>query len=234
VATVRLGIVTDTQDLSGAVLETPPVPAVDAPAIEAALGAFVGVIQQVPPMYSALHHDGKRLYELAREGRTVAREAREVTVHAIALESVALPDFTLRVRCGKGTYIRTLAADLGRALGSGAALATLVRTRVGPYALADAVGWAEVCERGSANSLWDRVLPLDSALPSLARVELDSARSRAFRHGQAVTVACAPSGSVRVYDADGALLGIGTARGTSVQPERLLHADHPRPAVLPV
>ena len=113
VATVRLGVVTDTQDLSGAVLETRPVPALDAPAIEAALGAFVGVIRQVPPMYSALHHDGKRLYELAREGRTVAREAREVTVHAIALESVALPDFTLRVRCGKGTYIRTLAADLG-------------------------------------------------------------------------------------------------------------------------
>ena len=234
VATVRLGIVTDTQDLSGAVLETPPVPALDAPAIEAALGAFVGVIRQVPPMYSALHHDGKRLYELAREGRTVAREAREVTVHAIALESVALPDFTLRVRCGKGTYIRTLAADLGRALGSGAALATLVRTRVGPYALEEAVGWAEVCEPGSADSLWDRVLPLDSALPSLARVQLDAVRSRAFRHGQAVTVACAPPGSVRVYDADGALLGIGTARGTSVQPERLLHADHPRPAVLPV
>jgi tRNA pseudouridine55 synthase len=234
VATVRLGIVTDTQDLSGAVVETTPVPALDASAIEAALGAFVGVIRQVPPMYSALHHDGKRLYELAREGRTVVREAREVTVHAISLESVALPDFTLRVRCGKGTYIRTLAADLGRALGSGAALATLARTRVGPYALEEAVGWAEVCEPGSASSLWGRVLPLDSALPSLARVQLDAARSRAFRHGQAVTVASAPPGSVRVYDADGALLGIGTARGTSVHPERLLHADHPRPAVLPV
>src|SRR6185436_11557487 len=104
----------------------------------------------------ALRHGGKRRYELARQGRTVAREAREVTVHAIALESIALPDFTLRVRCGKGTYVRTLAADLGRALGSGAALATLVRTRVGPYALVDAVAWTEACDPASASSLWDR------------------------------------------------------------------------------
>jgi len=232
-ATVRLGVVTDTQDLSGTVLETPAVPAIDATVIEAALAAFVGVIRQVPPMYSALHHDGKRLYELAREGRTVAREAREVTIHAIALESVALPDFTLRVCCGKGTYIRTLAADLGAALGGGAALAQLVRTRVGPYAIDGAVGWSEVCEPGSAASLWERVLPLDSALTHLAPVQLDPGRSRAFRHGQAVTVTSAAAGPVRVYDADGGLLGIGAARGTSLQPERLLHANHPRPAVLP-
>ena len=234
VATIRLGIVTDTQDLSGTVLEAPAVPPVDAAVIGAALRAFVGVIRQVPPMYSALHHGGKRLYELAREGRTVAREAREVMIHSIALESVALPDFTVRVRCGKGTYIRTLAADLGAALGTGAALATLVRTRVGPYAIEDAVGWPEIGEPGSATHLWDRLLPLDSALTSLAPVQLDPPRSRAFRHGQAVAGAAGGDGGpVRVYDAGGALLGIGTACGNTIRPERLLDANHPRPAGLP-
>lgn len=231
VATVRLGIVTDTQDLSGAVLDTPRVPDLDAAAIEAALPPFIGRIRQVPPMYSALHHEGKRLYELAREGRTVEREAREVTVHAIALESVALPDFTIRVRCGKGTYVRTLAADLGAALGTGAALASLVRTRVGPYALEDSVSWTDATADGAGETLWSRVLPLDSALPSHPPVTLDGAQSRAFSHGQAV-VGLMPraEGLVRVYGADGALLGIGAARGAILQPERLLHADRPRPA----
>ena len=102
VATVRLGVTTETQDLTGTVLETHPVPALDAPALEAAVVPFVGRIQQVPPMYSALHRDGKRLYELARQGVEVEREPREVIVHSIRLESVALPDFVIRVRCGKG------------------------------------------------------------------------------------------------------------------------------------
>ena len=232
VATVRLGVVTETQDLGGAVLETHPVPALDPPAIEAALRRFVGVIRQVPPMYSALHRAGRRLYELAREGRTVEREPREVTVHAITLEAVALPDLTLRVRCGKGTYVRTLAADLGAALGCGAALAALVRTRVGPYAIAAAAPWSEVREARDGALLWARLLPLDGALLDLAPVRLDPAQTRAFAHGQAVTLA-GPAGRVRVYGADGALLGIGSARGTFVRPERLLHADTPRPSVLP-
>ncbi|HKW95530.1 MAG TPA: tRNA pseudouridine(55) synthase TruB, partial [Methylomirabilota bacterium] len=141
VATVRLGVTTETQDLSGAVLETTPVPALDAAALEAALARFVGRIHQVPPMFSALRRGGKRLYELARQGVEVEREPREVTIHSIVLESVALPDLVIRVRCGKGTYVRTLAADLGAALGCGGALAALVRTRVGPYTLETAVTW---------------------------------------------------------------------------------------------
>jgi tRNA pseudouridine55 synthase len=230
-ATVRLGVVTDTQDLSGAVLETPPVPDLDAAAIEAVLPPFIGRIRQVPPMYSAVHHEGKRLYELAREGRTVAREAREVAVHAIVLESVAPPDFTIRVRCGKGTYVRTLAADIGTALGSGAALASLVRTRGGPDSLRESVSWADATADGAGPALWARMLPLDSALPSHPPVTLDPAQSRAFGHGQAV-IGLTPQadGLVRVYGPDGALLGIGAARGPILQPERLLHADRPRPA----
>ncbi len=233
VATVRLGIETETQDLSGAVVGTHPVPAFDASQIEDALRRFVGVIRQVPPMYSALHQGGKRLYELAREGRTVDREPREVTVHGITLLSLALPDLTVRVCCGKGTYVRTLASDLGAVLGCGAALAALVRTRVGPYALEDAVSWADVRDARHGAVLWERLRPLDSALDSLPPVHLDVAGTRAFAHGQAPALPAEHAGRVRVYGADGTLLGIGMARGALVRPERLLHADSPRPSVLP-
>lgn len=233
VATVRLGVTTETQDLTGTVLETHPVPTLDAPAIEAALAPFVGPIQQVPPMYSALHRGGKRLYELARQGVEVEREPREVMVHSIRLESVALPDFVIRIRCGKGTYVRTLAADVGAALGCGAALAALVRVRVGPFALEAAVTWDEVREARSGERLWLRLLPPDSALVSLGAVRLDADGARAFVHGQAVATGERVTGLLRVYGPDGGLLGVGQGLGDRMKPERLLHADPPRPSILP-
>jgi len=232
VATVRLGVTTESQDLSGAVIERRPVPAVDAAAIEAALSPFVGVIRQVPPMFSALRKGGKRLYELARQGVEVEREAREVRIDSIRLESLSLPDFVIRIRCGKGTYVRTLAADLGTALGCGAALAGLVRTRVGPYALDDAARWNEVREARTGDRLWARVLPPDSALGALAPVRLDAAAAHAFVHGQSVPMETRVAGLLRVYGPDG-LLGVGQGLGDRVKPERLLHADPPRPSVLP-
>jgi tRNA pseudouridine55 synthase len=233
VATVRLGLVTDTQDASGRVLATRPVPPLDAPAIQTALARFVGEIEQVPPMFSALHHEGRRLYELAREGAEVERAPRRVVVHAIALEGLALPDLTLRVRCGKGTYVRTLAADLGEALGTGAALARLVRTRVGPYRLEDAVPWTRLRDARDGTELWAHLQPLDSALGDLPVLALDARGAQAFVHGQSVPARPALVGPVRVYGPDGALLGVGAGRGDLVKPERLLHADTPRTPVLP-
>lgn len=233
VATVRLGVTTETQDLSGAVVATAPVPALDREALESTLARFVGVIRQVPPMFSALRRGGRRLHELARQGVEVEREPREITIYSIALESVALPDFVIRVRCGKGTYIRTLAADAGAALGCGAALAGLVRTRVGPYALEAAAPWEEVREARAGDRLWARLLAPDTALSALAPVRLDAGLARAFAHGQAVAAGERVSGLLRVYGPDGALLGVGQGRGDRVKPERLLHADPPRPSVLP-
>lgn len=233
VATVRLGVTTETQDLSGGVLETRPVPDLAAADLEAALVQFVGVIRQVPPMFSALRRGGKRLYELARQGMEVEREPREVTIHEIRLESVAWPDFVMRVRCGKGTYVRTLAADVGAALGCGAALAGLVRTRVGPYALEDAVPWNEVREARTGDRLWPRLRPPDSALAALPAVQLDPVAARAFAHGQAVAAGGRTAGHLRVYGPDGALLGVGLGLGDRVKPERLLHADPARSSVLP-
>jgi tRNA pseudouridine55 synthase len=233
VATVRLGVITESQDLSGAVLETRPVPPLDAAAIEAALAPLVGVIQQVPPMFSALRRGGKRLYELARQGLLVDREPREVTVHSIRLVSVSLPDFVIHVRCGKGTYVRTLAADVGAALGCGAALAGLVRTRVGPYALPSAVTWDEVRQARTGETLWPRLLPPDSALAGLPPVRLDSDGARAFAHGQAVAAGGRVLGWLRVYGPGDALLGVGQGLGDRVKPERLLHADPQGSSVLP-
>ena len=231
-ATVRLGITTDTQDLSGTALETRRVPALAAVDVEQAFRAFVGTIRQVPPMYSALHHKGRRLYELAREGVEVERPPRDVTVHSIVLESLALPDFTMRVRCGKGFYVRTLAADLGTALGTGGALATLRRTRVGPYRVEDAVSWEVAREARDGSALWPRLLPPDSALEVMPETRLPPIGVRAFLNGQSVAHAGAP-GPVRVYGPDGTFLGIGSRRGALVKPERLLHADPSQPRVLP-
>jgi tRNA pseudouridine55 synthase len=153
-------------------------------------------------------------------------------VHEIALLDVRLPELTVRVRCGKGTYVRTLAADLGQALGCGASLGALTRTRVGPYTLERAVPWTAIGEAADASALWARVLPPDSALAGCPAVTLDAAGERAFRHGQAVP-ADAPDGLVRVQGPDGGLLGVGRAQGGVVRPERLLHADPPRPRILP-
>ncbi|MET0851914.1 MAG: tRNA pseudouridine(55) synthase TruB [Candidatus Rokuibacteriota bacterium] len=233
VATATLGVATDTQDLSGAVVATHPVPALDEASLTGILARFVGEIDQVPPMYSAIHHEGRRLYEIAREGGSVDRRARRVVVHGIALEGVSLPDFTMRVRCGKGTYVRTLVADAGAAIGCGAALSRLTRTRVGPFALSDAVPWAELSTCRDAAALWSRLLPPDAALQGRPALTLVPAATRAFTHGQAAGAPPTADGIVRVYGADGVFLGVGIASAGTVRPERLLHADPARTSVLP-
>lgn len=233
VATARLGVTTDTLDTSGRVLTTHVVPPLETATVEAALARFVGEIEQVPPMYSALHHEGRRLYELAREGAEVERAPRRVTIHAITLESLALPELTFRVRCGKGTYVRVIAADLGEALGTGAALSRLVRSRVGPYRLEDAAPWETLREARDGEALWARVLPLDSALGDLPAVTLEAGAARAFVHGQTVPIPAALHGIARVYGPNQVLLGLGAGQGGTLKPERLLHADPARAPVLP-
>ena len=143
VAVLRLGTVTDTQDMSGTVLRSIPdeevIKRVTPEALEEAAAKFRGPIRQVPPMYSAVKIGGKRLYELARQGRTVERPAREVTIYELEIINAALPLVTLRVRCSKGTYIRTLCQDLGEELGTGGAMESLLRTRVGRFRLEEAI-----------------------------------------------------------------------------------------------
>jgi tRNA pseudouridine55 synthase len=236
VATLRLGVTTDTGDLGGRVLSTAAVPALDRAEVEAACRPFIGRIKQVPPMFSAVHHEGRRLYELAREGIEVVREPREVVIHAIDVQEVASESVRLRVVCGKGTYVRVLAADVGSALGCGAAVARLVRTRVGPFAVADAASWTELTEAPAA-ALWARVRPAEAALAGWAAVRLDARAASQFEHGQPVAIAppgAAAGALVRVHTADGRLLGVGEVMGGArTRPVRMLHADRPGPRVLP-
>jgi len=235
VAELRLGVTTDTGDLSGRVQATATVPVLSREQVQEACRPFVGRIKQVPPMYSAVHHGGRRLYELAREGVEVPRDPREVVVHAIEVEDVGSGTAGIRVVCGKGTYVRTLAVDIGAALGCGAAIGRLTRTRVGPFALADAVSWALLAEEPTA-ALWARVRPAEVALAGWPLVRLDARAAAQFAHGQPVagTPPVGPGTLVRVHDADGRLLGVGEViDGQRTRPVRMLHADRPGTRVLP-
>jgi tRNA pseudouridine55 synthase len=236
-ATLRLGVTTDTGDLSGRVISTSPVGIIDRAQLETVCRGFVGRIKQVPPMYSAVHHQGRRLYELARQGIEVAREPREVVVHALEVEDVSGASVQLSIVCGKGTYVRALAADLGAALGCGAAVERLVRTRVGPFTLDDATPW-EMLSTAPAPTLWARVQPAAVTLAAWSAIRLDARAADRFEHGQAVEVAPAGAGDgtlVRVHAADGRMLGVGEVAlgGRQTRPVRILHADRPGPRVRP-
>jgi tRNA pseudouridine55 synthase len=242
-ATVRFGVTTDTHDVSGRILSETPVDDLPPSRLEEACRAFVGLIKQVPPMYSAVHHQGRRLYELARAGIEVERTPREVVVRSILIEKIDGPRAILRVVCGKGTYVRVLAADLGAALGYGGAVESLVRCRVGPFDLRDAVSWGELTEGrsdapGGGRELWSRVRPVEAALVGWPVVRLDGPGATTFAHGQAADVipaAAATEGFVRVHDIDGPMIGVGelTAGGSKVKPVRILHADRSRTRSLP-
>lgn len=140
---VELGVETDSHDVTGKILNTRPVPALTTEQVEQALAQYRGTIMQKPPMFSALKQGGRRLYQLARAGQEIELAARPVTIHALELVACAPPLLTLRLRCSRGTYVRSLARDLGEDLGCGAHLKSLCRSRVGPYLLADSVTVAE-------------------------------------------------------------------------------------------
>ncbi len=218
-ADVLFGITTDTGDAEGEVLVRRPV-AFSPEDLEAALARFRGPISQIPPMYSAIKRDGKPLYELARQGIEVERAARAVTIHELVLLEISGDRCRLRVSCSKGTYIRTLAEDIGEFLRCGAHLTGLRRTRVGPLQISDAV----TLDQLSALSEADRstcLLAPDALLQSLPEVHLDEVAASRFSHGNPVGAQAQP-GRVRVY-VNGRLLGMGEVdQAGQVQPRRLV------------
>lgn len=220
-----LGVKTATADAEGEVLETRATDGITRQSIAAVLPRFIGTIRQLPPMYSALKHQGKRLYELAREGVEVEREPREVTIHELTLGDVELPEFELQVRCSKGTYVRTLAEDIGEALGCGAHVTALRRTGVGPYAEFPMVTMDEL--EGAAKEgmpALDRLLlPVDTALADWPAVKVGVDAAFYLRQGQAVLVPKAPTeGWVRIYH-DEEFLAVGQVQEDGlVGPKRLM------------
>lgn len=219
-ARVQLGITTDTGDSEGEMLQRRPV-VVDRAAIESALSRFCGDIEQIPPMYSALKHQGRPLYALAREGVQVERPPRRVTIHQLVLASFDLPYLDLDVTCSKGTYIRTLAEDIGELLGCGAHLAALRRTAIGPLTVDRAVSLARLESVDVAQR--DALLAgMDSLVGTLPEIRLDFVEAAAVCHGGSLARDLPPGGLFRLTAPDG-FIGLGRSDDAGrLWPKRLV------------
>lgn len=226
-ATVRFGTATATGDAEGAAVAHGPEVA-DRPALEAALARFVGPQMQVPPRHAALKHEGRAYYDYARTGVEIPRAPRPVTVHALALRELRPPDAVVDVACSKGTYVRVLAEDLGRALGTCAHLAALRRTATGGFDLARAVTLdrLEALDPAARDAL---LLPVDALVADLPRLDLGAAEAHALRQGRPLPAAGA-EGEVRAYGPDGALVGVLVARDGAWRARRLMRTDGAAPA----
>lgn len=214
-ATACLGTATNTGDTEGEVIRTENVPNLSGLEIEKTLAGFCGRISQVPPMFSALKHQGQPLYKLAREGRTVERAPRAVTIHHIKLLGWDSPLLTFEVRCSKGTYIRTLAEDLAGSLGTCGHLRSLRRLTVDPFDERAMVRLGELEQAVRAGGGEAALLPLDAGLASWPQVQLDAESAMRFRRGNPVSGGNA-EGKVRVSGPDGGIIGLGEVRQLGV------------------
>ncbi|CAG1772086.1 tRNA pseudouridine synthase B [uncultured bacterium] len=204
---VKLGVMTDTGDLEGQVLETKPVPVLSMEQIEDCLKQFTGEIEQVPPMYSALKHNGKKLYELARDGIEVERKARRITIYELKLLNVTPDVLTLEVFCSKGTYIRSLAEDIGHYFGCGATVTMLRRLQVGMFDLKNAYTLEQLSAM-TAEQLVACLLPVDAPLQDLPSVFLSETETKAINYGQCIDYSGLHQKSVRLYHQE-TFLGLG-------------------------
>lgn len=213
-AEVVLGVATDTDDAEGAVVAERPVPPLTSDDLDRALAAFRGEIAQVPPMYAAIKVGGRKLYDLARAGEAIERAPRAVRIDTLALLGWQPPVARLLIDCGKGTYIRAIARDLGAALGCGGHLRRLARLRTGPFWRDQALTVGELAAAFGATP-WDRLaLPPDAALRDWPAIALDAAGALAWRQGKDIRLDWGHDGArCRAYDADGAWLGLGRFDG---------------------
>ena len=212
VAGLRLGVVTDTQDTSGTVLETNSV-CVTRAQLEASLRQFLGPIEQIPPMYSAIKINGQKLYELARRGQEVARRPRSITIHALELLEGEGADWTVRVRCSKGTYVRTLCHDLGRALGCGGCMSSLRRTRAGSFTLAQAVTMQQVLDFAAGQDPQQLLMPVDAVFAAHPPLIVTLGQAAKLKNGAQVKDWQFQPGTYRVYAEDGEFLLLGRVEG---------------------
>lgn len=230
-ARIKLGVRTDTADSEGEVIATADAEAVTEAQIKSALTQFEGDIEQVPPMYSALKRDGQPLYKLAREGKTVEREPRAITVYSIELTDFdpQSKELEIEVDCSKGTYIRTIADDLGQIIGCGAHIIALRRLKAGAFTLADSQSLEELEAAKQAdgfNAIDAMLMPMDKAIDTLPAVHLPAYTAQFLKQGQAVQVNKPPAdGLLRLYE-DEEFLGIGIIDDDGkVAPKRLIVKD---------
>jgi tRNA pseudouridine55 synthase len=214
-AELTLGAETDTQDADGEIVRRGDPSGVDGAALEAALIKFRGRILQTPPMYSALVHEGRKLYKIARGGGEVERSAREIEIHVLEIAEQTGPvSWLLRIRCSKGAYIRTLCADIGRALGCYGYLSFLLRTASGVFRLEDTVTLEELAELAQAGEAHKALLPMDFPLAHLPRASFGRNDAERLANGMSVPYRGEPAEAVRLY-AGGAFFAIGLAGGAA-------------------
>lgn len=219
-ATLRLGQTTTTGDAEGEIVSEQPVE-IGPSDVDAVLAKFRGHIQQLPPMHSALKHLGKPLYEYIRKGETVERELRDVVIHELVLDRFCANEMDITVRCSKGTYIRTLAEDIGKALGCGAHLIALRRTAIAHFDLQSGYN-LEQLEAMSAAEREACVLPLESLMPEMPQLHLDAIQIKRLAQGQRLALDTGlPDGKVGLYGPQG-FIGMGLLHGRRLAPQRLL------------
>ena len=220
---LRRGQPTSTGDAEGEITAEHTVE-VEQAGVDAVLARFRGEIQQLPPMHSALKHQGKPLYEYIRKGETVERELRNIVIHELVLNAFSGNQMDITVRCSKGTYIRTLAEDIGAALGCGAHLIGLRRTAIAHFDLRDSHTWQQleamtVAERDAC------ILPLESLMPDMPRLQLDAVQIKRLAQGQRLALDTGlPDGKVRLQGPQG-FIGVGLLQGRRLAPDRLLSGE---------
>lgn len=211
-AVMRLGVITDTQDMSGTVLSQTTELSVTEEELCTVVSSFVGDYMQVPPMYSALKVNGKKLYELAREGKTVERKPRPVHFYEIEILDISFPLVRFRVTCSKGTYIRTLCHDIGEKLGCGAAMESLLRTKVGRFTLDDAITLAQTEEAVQEGTIESKILGIEEILAEYPRVCCTKEGDRLLANGnplvQALVDAQEKKGWIRMCSSEGSFSGV--------------------------
>lgn len=232
-ATFQLGVLTDTLDSTGTVLETRPV-SVSEEQVEEVLKDFEGEIDQIPPMYSAIQINGQRLYDLARQGIEVEREARKITIYHCRLVGKGQKDneYVIDVACSKGTYIRTLCGDIGEKLGCGATMTALRRTEAAGFTLQESISLDEAKVLAAEGTLETRILPVEQVFRSLPKVQLNEKQSKMYRNG--VRLDCAriagqpKAGSDwRVFGFDGTFLGVAFVNEENALCSKQLFAINP-------
>jgi len=226
-----LGKQTTTGDIEGEICREMPVPLLDENRVTEVFRGFLGAIEQVPPMYSALKHEGQRLYQLARAGKEVERKARVVHIYSLELLSLELPFLRFRVKCSKGTYIRTLGEDIADRLGTCAHLQSLRRLEVGPFREQDMVSLEDLIDLSGRGRIDTCLLPVDSGLADWPAITLNPEQANRFSHGNPVEVGSEKACLHRVFGPEGDLLGLGeVTTGNTLRPKRIMHIKEVPPA----
>ncbi|EQB63578.1 MAG: tRNA pseudouridine synthase B [candidate division Zixibacteria bacterium RBG-1] len=226
-AKIKLGVKTDTYDMEGRILEVVDEFQVSESEIKESVGSLIGEISQIPPVYSAIKYKGKKLYEYARAGVEIKPERRKVTIKNLEIVNINLPYVELKINCSKGTYIRSIANDLGEKLGCGAVLAALIRNKVGPYTLEQAVTLEKVAEICNENKISDYIIPISVILKDLPKIVVEEGCEERIKNGMelkrenlASADSCESGETVKVINANGEVLAVGKFLVSSAELEK--------------